>query len=102
MSYERATTPAFTAAGDNFELAIAVAIATFGVTSGQALAGLHSPGADGDAAPARPRLPPCREHHHFRTRPVDSRPARSYSCTQQPSVPGRRAAARAADPRITQ
>lgn len=43
LNYARSSSVAFTAAGNNFELAIAVSIGTFGALSGQALAGTIGP-----------------------------------------------------------
>jgi ACR3 family arsenite transporter len=75
FGYERSTTMAFTFSGNNFELAIAVCIGTFGVTSGQALAGVVGPLIEVPALVALVYVALWARHRLFPDTPAEDRPA---------------------------
>lgn len=83
MGYAQSASVSFTAAGNNFELAIAVAIGTFSASSAQALAGTIGPLIE-NSRPRRTCLPHAR--HRAATLPRRSHPASCKEHFMNPSV----------------
>jgi arsenical-resistance protein len=79
LSYQRTVALAFSAASNDFELAIAVAIGVFGVTSGQALAGVVGPLIEVPVMVALVYVA-LRARHHFR--PAEDAVSRSRISTR--------------------